>query len=47
VRVRDVVAELRALAANITYLCHYDAPNLFVFRAAGTASGGCPGDQAP
>jgi hypothetical protein len=28
VRVRDVVTELRAFAANIAYLCHDFAPNL-------------------
>jgi hypothetical protein len=27
VRVRDVVAELRAFPANITNLCHDGAPN--------------------
>ena len=31
VRVRDIVAKLRAFAANITYLCHYIAPNLYGF----------------
>ena len=28
VRVRNVVAELRSFAANLTYLCHLKAPNL-------------------
>jgi hypothetical protein len=31
VRVRDVVAKLRTFTANITYLCHYIAPNLSGF----------------
>jgi hypothetical protein len=42
VRVRDVVTELRAFAANIAYLCHDLAPNplrLLVrhFRCRGVA----------
>ena len=36
VRVGDVVTELRAFAANIAYLCHDFAPNVFLFRAAGS-----------
>ena len=31
VRVRDVVTELRAFAANVAYLCHDFAPNFFCF----------------
>jgi hypothetical protein len=36
VRVRDVIAELRALPANIAYLCHDFAPNPL------NAAGICP-----
>ena len=39
VRVGDVITELRAFAANVAYLCHDFAPNLFFFRAAGCGSG--------
>ena len=35
VRVRDVVTELRAFAANIAYLCHDFRSKLVVIRAAG------------
>jgi hypothetical protein len=35
VRMRDVVAELRAFPANIAYLCHDFAPNSTCIRAAG------------
>ena len=31
VRVRDVVTELRAFAANVAYLCHDFTPNLMCF----------------
>jgi hypothetical protein len=37
VRVRDVVTELRAFAANIAYLCHDFAPDLWCFVPPGKA----------
>lgn len=36
VRVRDVVTELRPLAANITYLCHGSTPESLILTGFGT-----------
>jgi hypothetical protein len=35
--VRDIIAKLRAFAANVAYLCHDFAPNFVVLRAARSA----------